>query len=308
MTVLVTGASGSIGPSAIAAFQRSFPEVRAQVRRAEAAEPLRSLGAKVAVSDADDVETLSIAMAGVFTVCHLTGAVDAPDEETYRFANAVSVEAALEACGHAGVGRFLFLSAPGAAPDAEHPYLRAKAEAEEMIASSGLEYAIVRAAHVYGPGPGSWFSTTLELALQEPAAVLDTGGGPLAPAFVEDVAAVLAAADDREDPVRGIWGLEGPEAVGPEDLARTLHPGTASVRTLDPVEDAAEILRLLDRTLSRRALELLGAPARADRRDAAADFGVERTGLADGLRRTIERSGASVWKDGLRGREAPPEP
>ena len=54
MTVLVTGASGSIGPAVVAAFRRSFPEVRAYVRRRDAAEALRELGAKVAVGEADD--------------------------------------------------------------------------------------------------------------------------------------------------------------------------------------------------------------------------------------------------------------
>ena len=88
MTVLVTGASGSIGPAVVAAFRRSFPEVRAYVRRAEAAEPLRQLGAKVAVGEADDPDTLGVAMYGVFTVCHLVGAVDAPDEDAYQEANA----------------------------------------------------------------------------------------------------------------------------------------------------------------------------------------------------------------------------
>src|SRR2546430_1643089 len=106
MTVLVTGASGSIGPSAVQAFLRSFPEVRAYVRTPETAERLRSLGAKVAVGEADDLETLSIAMYGVFTVCHLIGAIDAPDEEGYRVANAGSVETALQAAEGAGVGRF----------------------------------------------------------------------------------------------------------------------------------------------------------------------------------------------------------
>ena len=172
MTVLVTGASGSIGPSAIRAFRRSFPEVRAYVRRPDAAEALRDLGAKVAVGEADDVETLTTAMYGTFTVCHLIGAIDVPGEEDLRFANAGSVEVALEAAERAGVRRFLFLSSPGAETSSDHPFLRAKSEAESMIAASGLEHAIVRCAHVYGPGPGLWFSTALELALLDPPAVV----------------------------------------------------------------------------------------------------------------------------------------
>src|SRR4051812_6798587 len=118
MTVLVTGASGSVGPVVVAAFRRSFPEVRAYVRRAEAAEALRELGAKVAVGEADDPDTLAVAMYGVFTVCHLIGASDAPDEEAYRLANVRSVEVALDVAARVGVRRFLVPPPPRGGPPA----------------------------------------------------------------------------------------------------------------------------------------------------------------------------------------------
>ena len=292
MTVLVTGASGSIGPAVVTAFRRSFPEVRAYVRRAEAAEPLRELGAKVAVGEADDPDTLAVAMYGVFTVCHLIGAVDAPDEEAYREANAGSVETALEVASRVGVRRFLFLSVPGADAASTHPYLRSKGEAEELIRASGIEHAIVRATHVFGPGPGLWFSNALELALASPPAVLGRGGTPIAPVHVDDVAAVLAAADDRSDPVAGTWGLEGPDVTTAAGFVELLEPGADGLREIDPGDDAS-IAAVLERPPSRLALEFLAAPSRAEPPDAAEEFGVARTSLADGLRRTIERSSAS---------------
>jgi uncharacterized protein YbjT (DUF2867 family) len=292
MTVLVTGASGSIGPAVVAAFRRSFPEVRAYVRRAEAAEPLRQLGAKVAVGEADDQDTLGIAMYGVFTVCHLVGAIDAPDEGGYREANVDSVETALEVASRVGVRRFLFLSAPGADPSVSNPYLRSKGEAEELIRGSGLEHAIVRATHVYGPGPGLWFSTAVELALASPPAVLGGAVTPIAPVYVDDVASVLAAADDRGEPVAGTWGLEGPDATTAGGFVELLEPESGGLRAVDPHDDAA-VGALLERVPSRAALEFLAGPSRADAPDAAGEFGVARTSLRDGLRDTIERSSAS---------------
>jgi uncharacterized protein YbjT (DUF2867 family) len=291
MTVLVTGASGSIGPAVVAAFRRSFPEVRAYVRRAEAAEPLRQLGAKVAVGEADDPDTLGIAMYGVFTVCHLIGAVDAPDEDAYREANVGSVETALEVASRVGVRRFLFLSAPGADPTASNPYLRSKGEAEELIRGSGLEHAIVRATHVYGPGPGLWFSTALELALASPPAVLGRAETPIAPVYVDDVAAVLAAADDRGEPVTGTWGLEGLDVTTAGGFVELLGSESDGLRAVDPHDDAV-VGALLERVPSRAALEFLAAPSRADAEDAAGEFGVARTSLLGGLRDTIDRSSA----------------
>ena len=292
MTVLVTGASGSIGPSVVAAFRRSFPEVRAYVRRPEAAEPLRELGAKVAVGEADDPETFGVAMHGVFTVCHLIGAVDAADEDAYRAVNVGSVEVALDVASRVGARRFLLLSVPGADPAAAHPYLRTKGEAEELVKASGLEHAIVRATHVYGPGPGLWFSTALELALASPPAVLGSAGTPIAPAFVDDVGTVLAAADDRSEPVAGTWGFEGPDATTAGGFVEQLESAADEILEVDPF-DATAISALLERPPSVAALEFLAAPSRADAPDAAEEFGISRTSLSDGLRKTIERSSAS---------------
>jgi uncharacterized protein YbjT (DUF2867 family) len=202
------------------------------------------------------------------------------------------VEVALDVASRVGVRRFLLLSAPGAAPAAEHPYLRTKGEAEELVRASGLEHAIVRATHVFGPGPGLWFSTTLELALASPPAVLGRTGTSIAPAYVDDVAAVLSAADDRSEAVAGTWGLEGPEATTAAGFVDLLDPSPEAVREVDPA-DVAAISAMLERPPSRPALEYLASPSRADAPDAAAEFGVERTPLAEGLRRTIERSTAS---------------
>ena len=45
--------------------------------------------------------------------------------------------------------------------------------------------------------------------------MLGDPAGSLAPVAVEDVAAVLAAADDREGDLEGTWALEGPDATTP---------------------------------------------------------------------------------------------
>src|SRR5436309_7893145 len=115
MPVVVTGASGRVGRAAVRAFIRTSPEVRAFVRRRDSADGLRSLGAKVAVGEVGDVDTLAVVMRGAHTVCHLVGGLHLPDEDTYRRANLESVETALLAAERAKVARFLTLSYPGAA-------------------------------------------------------------------------------------------------------------------------------------------------------------------------------------------------
>lgn len=285
MPVVVTGASGLIGRAAVRAFARTSPEVRAYVRRPDATEELRALGAKVAVGAIDDDETLAVVMRGAHTVCHLVGGLDLPDEATYRRDNVGSIEAVVRAADRAKVVRVLFLSYPGAAPGAANAYLRAKGMAEAVVTESGIEHAVVRCTHVYGPG-SDWLEQTRKLARGWPAMVLGPGTQVLAPVHVDDVAAVLAAADDRSQRTSGTWALEGPDRVSADELAdilagrhrRKLHVSGAT---------AQRLARLTGKRVSLTALEVLAGDSVADGPDAAAEFGVARTPLREGLERAL---------------------
>ena len=173
MTVMVIGASGLIG-RALVPLLRGKDEVRACVRRPEAAEPLRALGAKVAVGPLDDADALAEILKRVFTVIHLVGGPNQLTDDDVFEANHGSVLTALTASREAGVRRFVFVSATGASIDATNSYLRAKGLAEEAVVNSGIEHAVIRSAHAYGQG-GLWFATTVEGATASPPFVVGDG-------------------------------------------------------------------------------------------------------------------------------------
>ena len=286
MTVMVTGGSGVVGHALVRRLVRE-DEVRVCVRRVEAAEPLRALGAKVALGRLDDADALAEVLGGVFTLFHLVGGPHQPDLDALMDANHGSALRAVAAAREAGVRRIILVSVPGASPDASDRFLRAKGLAEEVVATSGLEYAVVRATHVYGLG-GLWFAAVVQGALSMPPIAVG-GADPVAPLLAEDLATVLSAADSREGELEGTWALEGPEALTPQALAGILADGTpAPARTLGP-DAGAELEPLLGVTLAPAAVAHLLRPERADAADAAAAFGVERTPLAEGLRRILAR-------------------
>lgn len=284
MTVMVTGASGVVGRAVVKALL-ARDEVRATVRRPEAAETLRSLGAKVAVRDLD--EDLGEILQRVHTLVHLVGGPNQPDPDELFRANHGSVLRALAAAREKGVTRFVLVSVPGADPETTHPFLRAKGLAEEAVRSSGMQYAIVRSTHVYGLG-GLWFTAAVEGAVAEPPFVCGPGDQALAPVFVEDLAAVLAATDDRDEELAGTWALEGPDALTADDFVELLR-GDGVAPTHGGGQAAAEALtRLLGVRIDAVAASFLAMPSRADAPDAAEAFGVARTPLLDGLRVTLE--------------------
>lgn len=283
VTVMVIGASGPIGRALVPLLVRK-DEVRAIVRRPEAADSLRALGAKVAAGSFDEADALAEIVRRVYTVIHLTGGPNQSDDDAVLAANHGSVITALAAAREAGVRRFVLLSVTGASVDASNRYLRAKGLAEEAVANSGMEHAILRATHVYGPG-GLWLPATVEGATASPPFVVGEGSQSVAPVFADDVAAVLAAADDRDGWLEGTWALEGPDAVTMAELVALLAPpGTDPPVPLTPREAAARLSDGLGTPVSETAADVFAMPSRADAPDAAEAFGVERTALVDGLR------------------------
>jgi uncharacterized protein YbjT (DUF2867 family) len=195
---------------------------------------------------------------------------------------------ALAAAKGAGVPRFVLASVPGASPEATDPFLRAKGLAEEAVATSGLEYAVLRCSHVYGLG-GLWFTAAVNAALADPPLALGTE--PVAPVLAEDVASVLDAIEDRPDPLAGTWALEGPDAVRPQDLVRLLV-GDRTLEVLPPGQARPRLEELLGVELSPEAADHLLRAERADAPDAAEAFGVERTPLERGLAQVLESAAA----------------
>jgi NADH dehydrogenase len=281
MPVVVTGASGMIGRLAVAAFGRASPEVRAYVRRKDAAAGLHQLGAKVAVGWIGDVENLAVVMSGAHTVCHLVGGMDPPTDEALRETNLTSTEIVLRAAREAGVARFLYLSYPGATPDSPNAYLKYKGLAERAIKDSALEHVILRTTHAYAPD-GEWLRTMAGLARRRPPVVIGSGRQVLAPIAAGDVAAVLAAADDRETVRSGVWGLQGPDLVTADELADLL--GGAGRRKLHLPPGVARLsARVTGRAVGRASTEIMAADSLADAPDAAFEFGVALTPLQEGL-------------------------
>lgn len=295
MTVTVVGASGAIGRAAVAELAGRDPEVRALVRRREAVDALRHLGAKVAVGAADDEGALEAVLAGAFTVVHLVGGVNEPDPEAYERTSLESVQRMVPVAASLGVRRIVLLSHPGASPTSDNPYLRAKGRAEDVIRTSGIEHAIIRSSPAYGLG-GTWFTAVVEAAAQDPLEVVGSGRQVLAPVLADDVGRLLAAVDDRPEAVEGTWGLDGPDLLTADEFAVLVRGnGGSPIRHLDIREAADRLSELLDRSVSAIACEVFSIGGKAvggDVPDAAAAFGIEPTALVPGLRATMSRATA----------------
>jgi len=291
MTVMVTGASGAVGHALVPLLVRR-DEVRAAVREPASAEPLRALGAKVTVGRLDDAESLAEVLGGVFTLVHLVGGPDQPDDDALWEANHRSALRAVAAAREAGVRRLIFVSVPGAATDAPTGFLRAKGLAEEAVTTSGLQHVVIRSAPVVGAG-SLWFAATVGGALQSPPVVWGPGDRPLAPVAVGDLAAVLAVADDIDAELAGTWALEGPDVVRADDVLHLLAGDDVAPQHLHGDDARERLSSVFGRPIGASVIDAITGQARDDSPDAAAFFGVQRTPLAEAMRSALAPAAAS---------------
>jgi nucleoside-diphosphate-sugar epimerase len=178
MRVLVTGASGFVGPALVAALAKAGHRVRAAARRPPA---LPTDVETVQLGDlASDVDWPALAQ-GCDAIVHLAGIAHvglAIPGALYDRVNHQATRALVRAAQSAKVRRFIFISSIRAqsGPSADHilterdppqptePYGASKLAAEQVVAASPLPYVIMRPVLVYGPQARGNFATLMRVA------------------------------------------------------------------------------------------------------------------------------------------------
>jgi uncharacterized protein YbjT (DUF2867 family) len=225
-TVLITGATGSVGSLLVRTLAGAGVRPRAFVRDSDKARALLGDAADVVVGDLADPDALRAALTGVEALFLACGNV--PDQ--------VALEcAAVDAARSAGVRRVVKLSARGAARTATAAVWRGDAAVEEHLTASGLPAVILRPS----------FYTSNLLAAAGPVRHSDTlpaaaGTAPIAMVDPADVAAVAARVLLDDTATAGVLHLTGPEALTYAQVAQRLSDVLGRAITyLDAPPDAA---------------------------------------------------------------------
>jgi nucleoside-diphosphate-sugar epimerase len=155
MRLAVTGATGFVGSHLLDAALAAGHQVKALTRREQ---PLRE-GVDWIAGDLSSREALERLVDGVDAIIHVAGTINAPTAAEFDKGNVAGTLAMLAAATAGGIHRFVHVSSLAAREPKLSLYGASKAKAEELVHSSGLDWAIVRPPAVYGPGD----KETLEL-------------------------------------------------------------------------------------------------------------------------------------------------
>jgi NADH dehydrogenase len=214
VTVLVTGATGFIGPYVVHALRARDTPVRALVRDPSRATRLTAWGVELAVGDVTDPESVNLACEGVDAVVHLVAIIRGRPQDFERVM-AQGTRNVVAAARGTGIRRFVLASALGLDERTKDavPYFAAKWEMERAVRDSGLEHVIFRPSFVFGRD-GGVLPTFVRLARFAPVTpIVGPGTQRLQPIWVEDLAQHYALAIGEAAAANRTFELGGPDAV-----------------------------------------------------------------------------------------------
>jgi uncharacterized protein YbjT (DUF2867 family)/ligand-binding SRPBCC domain-containing protein len=315
-TVAVVGGTGFVGSAIATELHRRGDRVIVVSHQGEGARRALPDTIELRSADATTGEGLPAALDGadavVVALAFPNSPIQAPRlHRTFDEVDARGTEQVVAAARQAGVGRLVYLSGAGAAPDAARPWFRAKWRAEEAIRGSGADWTIIRPTWIYGPRDVSLnrflgFARSLGFV-----PLTNTGRQLLAPVFIDDAAAL--AADSVTDPraVGQVLELGGPQrftlreiiatALRVAGLARPIIPGPTPLIKL-----AALPLSLLPSPpLTPDAVDFINQPAVVDIGGLLDRMPRRLTRLDEGLRTYLAPS-AGDWSVALDGSSGQP--
>ncbi|HET9344470.1 MAG TPA: NAD(P)H-binding protein [Candidatus Limnocylindrales bacterium] len=275
MTVAVAGGTGFVGGAIAREVRRRGHRVVVLSHRGEQARGPLPDDVEIRTADVADPASLTPALAGVDALVIALAIRNSPMEsprhgQTFELVDARGTERLVAAAREAGVGRLVYLSGAGAAPDAARHWFRAKWRAEEAVRASGLAWTIIRPTWIFGPRDVSLnrflgFARTLPFV-----PMTNTGRQLLAPVFVDDAARLVA--DALTDPAAAcqLFELGGPDVLSMREIIATALRSARIRRPILPgptplLKLAAWPMRLLpEPPLTPDAVDFVNAPAVVD--------------------------------------------
>lgn len=196
LRVAIFGGTGFIGRRLVERLVDRGATVRVVSRRAQDDTAPCSQIERIAGS-IEDASTIERAVAAASAVVNLVGTTAARSEQQFFSLHRDAPLRLAAAARHAGVRRFVHISAMGVSDDAPSLADRSKAAGEEAVRSAFPEANLVRPALVYGPSD-HFFTRFAPIVRRAPAIPLIAGGRTrFQPMHVDDVTEAIARILER---------------------------------------------------------------------------------------------------------------
>jgi len=321
----VTGATGFTGGHLARTLRARGDEVRALVRDPSRAVDLEASGVELQAGDLKDAAAIAAAVRGVEVVYHVAAIYRQAGlrDEAYRAVNADAVRTVVEAAARAGARRVVHCSTVGVHGDVQNPpanedaplrpgdiyqitKLEGEAAARRAAAAAGVELVIARPTGIYGPGDRRLLKLFRGIARRR-FVILGSGRIYYHLTYIDDLVEGFRLCASVPAAAGRTYILAGGEVTTLNELAALIasEAGVAPPRLHLPVWPfwlagaACEAVCApfgIEPPLYRRRVDFFTKSRAFDISRARGELGyAPKTGLRDGIRRTLEWYRQSGW-------------
>ena len=228
----IAGGTGFIGSHLVRALAEGGMRGVCLVRSAEKSGICKKAGFDVALGDITDRESLKGKLDNCDTVVHLVGIIEEKEGPSFDRVHVYGTENLVDEAKKARVKHFFYQSALGSLPSSWSRYLKTKAEAEEIVRTSGIPYTIFRPSLVVGDGDG-FTSKIKDLIASSPVVpVPGDGKAKFQPLYIGDWVKCFIKLFSSPSPVdraaSPVYELGGPEHLPYNDLLSLLMEATGA--------------------------------------------------------------------------------
>ncbi len=253
--IAITGATGFVGSRFLDMAVKQGHFVRALTRQKQDDRP----NVTWVRGALDDPDSLADLCADTDAVVHIAGVVNAPDRATFETGNVTGTLNMVEAAKRQGANRFIHVSSLAATQPQLSIYGETKARAEKIVATSGLDWTIIRPPAVYGPGDGEMLDL-FRMARRGFISLPPNIEGRLSIIHVEDLCrALMAALPAREEMTAQIFEVDDGVDGGWTQKSFAKAVGWAVGKRISPIGTPKTVLKLgarLDRWLRKDQAKL----------------------------------------------------
>lgn len=300
--IFIAGATGFVGRHLIRSLSSGEYRVRCLVRSDKGAGLCTSPGFETTKGDITDRESLKGKLEGVRLVTHLVGIIKEQGASTFGRVHIEGTKNLVDEAKSSDVEHFFFQSALGADLRSPFKYLKTKAEAEEIVKSSGIPYTIFRPSLIIGPGDGFTENIKELLRLGPVVPVPGDGKARFQPIFIDDWVTCFIKTIDSKNFKNRVLEFGGPEHLSYNEILKTIMKEMGINKPIVHIPPAltkaslplAHIFSSLGRTVgmkmpdvSAEQIDLLQIDNITDPDSVEREFGFRPVGFEEAVKKTL---------------------
>ncbi len=237
-TIAIIGGSGFVGRALVRQSIAAGYHVQVGCRHPQRVAHLQVDGAELRRVNIATGSGVAKAVQGADIVINLVGLLFEHGTNTFQAAHVDGTATLLKACQDAGIQRFIQMSALGADIDSKSMYARSKAQAENLVRQSGLEWTIFRPSVIYG-SKDSFLCRFKALSALIPIFPVVAPETRLQPVWVEDVARAFTHSYHDRHTIHQTYSLAGNKAYSMMEIIKMITGQLGRQRLLLPLPSLA---------------------------------------------------------------------